>query len=211
MRTSARAAAGAVGGVTFETHLDRWQSLHSGHDPRSSRPVLLWLRGMHLLGKHLRVRPDVLTVLAVVAAGAALLVPPWAAALLVLTSALLDGLDGSVAVQQDRVTRHGAVLDAVGDRVCDLLFLLALVLAGAPGWLGIGAAAGVLLLEGVRVVAGQVLAITVAERPTRVLATALGLVSVPTVGLAVLAGATAVGLAQLAGARRRRPARTVQS
>lgn len=183
--------------MRFEDHLDRWQSLHHGHDPRASRLLLGWLRLMHRLGRRLPVHPDVLTGLAVVAAGAVLLVPAWVGALLVLTSALLDGLDGSVAVQQDRATRHGAVLDAVGDRVCDLLFVLALVLAGAPGLLGIACAAGVLLLEGTRLVTGRVLTITVAERPTRVIATALGLVSVPTLGLAVLTAAMAVALGQL--------------
>ena len=148
-----------------------------------------------------------LTVLAVVTAVSVLAVPSWAGALLVLLSALLDGLDGSVAVLRDRVTRHGAVLDGVGDRLCDLLFVLALVLAGAPWWLGIACGTGVLVLEGVRLLTGRVGTITVAERPTRVFATAFGLVSVPLVGLVILAAATTVGLVQLAVALSR-PARS---
>lgn len=183
--------------MTFEEHLARWQDLHGGTDPRGTPMVVGWLRLVHVLGSRLPVPPDLLTVLAVVAAAWALVVPAWVAALLVLASALLDGLDGSVAVLRDRVTRHGAVLDAVGDRVCDLLFVLALALAGAPWELAIACGAGILLLEGVRLVARRPIVLTVAERPTRVLATAVGLVSVPTVGLALLATATAVGLLQL--------------
>lgn len=184
--------------MTFEEHLDRWQALHGGVDPRPSAGLLAWLRLMHLLGRRLPLPPDALTGLAVVAALGVLVVPAWAGALLVLVSALLDGLDGSVAVLRDRVTRRGAVLDGVGDRVCDLLFVLALVRAGAPWWLGIACGAGIVLLEGSRLVAGRIGTITVGERPTRVLATALGLVSVPAVGAALLGLATAVAAVQLA-------------
>lgn len=191
--------------MTFQEHLERWQVLHGGHDPRQTPGVIPWLRLVHLLSAplvRLRVSPDVLTIAAVLLAAGAVLAPAWPAALLVLISALLDGLDGSVALLRDRLTAHGAVLDTVGDRAAELLFLTALVVAGAPWWLAIVCGAGILLLEALRARSGAVLAITVAERPTRVLATALGLVSIPTVGLAVLTIATAVGLAQLAGAKR---------
>ncbi len=189
--------------MTFEEHLARWSALHGGTNPHDTRFVVGWLRIVHVLGSRLRVSPDVLTVLAVVAAIAVLFVPPWVGAFLIVLSSLLDGLDGSVALLQDRVTRHGAVLDAVGDRISDGAFVLALVLAGAPVWLGIACAAGIVLIEGARLVARRVIAITVAERPTRVIATAVGLVSIPTVGLAALAVATAVGVVQLAVAWRR--------
>jgi archaetidylinositol phosphate synthase len=190
--------------VTFEEHLERWQALHDGVDPRRTPLVVPWLRLVHAVAvplARLRTPPDPLTVGAARAPAAALLVPVWPAALLVLLSALFDGLDGGVALLRDRVTARGALLDTVGDRVSDLLFVAALVHAGAPGWLGIASGAGVLLLEDIRVRSGEVLALTVAERPTRVIATALGLVSVPTVGLAVLAVALVVGLVQLQRAR----------
>lgn len=186
--------------MRFEDHLDRWQDLHGDVDPRRSFLVMAWLRVVHLLGLRLRVSPDLLTGLAVIAAACVLLVPArvaWLGAPLVLVSALFDGLDGSVAVLQDRVTHRGAVLDAVGDRICDLIFVVALVRAGAPWWLGIACGAGILLLEGSRVVTGRVGTITVAERPTRVFATAFGLVSVPLVGLIVLTVATVIGVIQL--------------
>jgi phosphatidylglycerophosphate synthase len=190
--------------VTFEEHLERWQALHGGVDPRATSLVVLWLRLVHLVARPLArvgAPPDALTLAAVLAAAAALVVPVWPAALLVVLSAFLDGLDGGVALLRDRVTARGALLDTLGDRASDLLFLAALVLAGAPWWLGIACGVGILLLEGLRDRANRVVTITVAERPTRVIATALGLVSIPTVGLAVLAAATAVGLLQLQRAR----------
>lgn len=190
--------------MTFEEHLERWSALHGGTDPRGTRFVVGWLRIVHVIGSRLKVSPDVLTFLAVVAALAVLAVPPWVGAFLVVLSSLLDGLDGGVALLQDRVTRHGAILDAVGDRISDGAFVLALVLAGAPAWLGIACGAGIVVIEGSRLLAHRVGTLTVAERPTRVIATAVGLVSVPTVGLAVLAAATAVGVLQLALALRPR-------
>lgn len=201
--------------MSFEEHLDRWQALHGGTDPRRAPLVRRWLRVVHAVGRPVArtgVHPDVLTVLSVVAAVGVLAVPAPVGALLVVGSALLDALDGAVALLQDRVTRVGAVLDGVADRVCDLLFVTALVLAGAPIWLGIACSAGILLLEGTRLVTGRVLTLTVAERPTRVLACALGLVSVPTAGLAVLGAALLVGLVQLLPALRRTcgTARTVR-
>jgi len=190
--------------VTFEEHLERWQSLHGGTDPRGTPFLLGWLRLVHVLGARLRVHPNVLTGLSVVAALTVLGVSPWVGAVLVVTSALLDGLDGAVAVLQDKVTRLGAVLDSAADRVCDLLFVLALVLAGAPWELGLAGAAGIALLEGTRLVKRRPIVITIAERPTRVIATAAGLVGIPTAGLVALVGATAVGLLQLVVALSRR-------
>lgn len=186
--------------MTFEEHLERWSALHGGTDPRGTPFVLGWLRLVHVLGARLRVNPNLITALSVVAAALVLTVPPWAGALLVVLSSVCDGLDGAVAVLQDRVTRLGARLDAIADRLCDLLFVLALVVAGAPWWLGAAVAVAILVLEGSRIVVGRPLAITVAERPTRVIATAVGLVSVPTIALVVLLLATAVGVAQLAAA-----------
>jgi phosphatidylglycerophosphate synthase len=192
--------------VTFEDDVDRWQSLHGGTDPRSTPLVRRWLRAVHALARPLArtgVHPDVLTLLSVVVAVLVLPAPPVAGALLVVLSAGLDGLDGAVALLQDRVTRVGAVLDAVADRVCDLLFVAALVLAGGPWWLGAACGAGLLALEGLRLAARRVLTITVAERPTRVVACAAGLVSLPTVGLGVLGLALLVGLVPLARAWRK--------
>jgi phosphatidylglycerophosphate synthase len=184
--------------------LERWQVLH-GLAP--SPLVRRWLALVHRLGSPLAragVHPDLLTALSLVAAAAVLVVPAWAGALLVLLSALLDGLDGCVAALQDRAGRWGHVLDSAVDRCCDALFVLAMVRVGGPAGLGAACGFAVLLLEYVRARAGEVLAVTVAERPTRVLVTAAALaLHAGTAGLLALTALTAVGVFQLGVALRR--------
>ncbi|MGB8651852.1 MAG: CDP-alcohol phosphatidyltransferase family protein [Mycobacteriales bacterium] len=186
------------------TYPQRWQELH-GTTP--SPLVRRWLAAVEVLGAplaRLGVHPHLLTGAALVVAAAVPVVPAPGAAALVLLSALLDALDGCVAALQDRASRWGAVLDSTADRVADGLFVLALVLAGGPAWLGVLAASAAQLLEYARARAGVVGTVTLAERPARVLvpcvALALGL---PTAGLWLLAVVGAVGLLQLAPALRR--------
>ncbi len=118
--------------------------------------------------------------LALAAVAAAALGGPWvpAGAAVVVLSGVFDGLDGAVAVLTGRTTRWGYVLDSVADRLSDAAYLLALYLLGAPGW--ICAAAGLLtfLQEYARARAGaagmsEIGVVTVWERPTRVIVTAV--------------------------------------
>ena len=168
----------------------RWASLHGGVDPRhSSVPTRLWIRLAYTVGRALAavgLRPDAITVVGLVLSAAVPVVVlfggGWlfAAAALVVGSALADSADGAVAVLTSRTSRLGAFTDAMADRVSEALWLLALWLAGVPGilvtlcgalsWLheyarARAAAAG---MSGVGVV-------SVAERPIRVILTALAL------------------------------------
>ena len=102
---------------------------------------------------------------------------PLLAVLMIVGAGLLDSLDGAVAVLTDRVTRWGAVMDAVCDRIADLCFVAALALAGAdPGWCVAGGALALLheqLRASARAVGmSEVGVVTVSERPTRVIVTA---------------------------------------
>ena len=198
-----------------------WSALHGGIRP--SPVVRGWLRLVRALVRPVRrVPPDVLSV-----AGVLVLVGAWAltatgrpgtavAAVLVVLAGVLDGLDGAVALATGRARPLGAVVDAVCDRLGDLLLLAVLVELGAPpGW-ALAVAAATLLHEYARARAQAVGmpgvgAVTVAERPTRLI-----LVALPTVGAAVFpagvprsgwgwgttfvvtwAGVAAVGLVQL--------------
>lgn len=141
---------------------------------------------MYVLARPLAaagVAPDLVTVGGLLAAGLvawlAALGGAWfgAAAAVVVLSGLLDGVDGAVALLTDRATRFGFVLDSLVDRGADLLYLLALWLAGAPD--GACVAAGVVTLlheyTRARAAAGglaDVGVVTVGERPTRVVITA---------------------------------------
>lgn len=166
---------------------DDWSALHGGIRP--SRPVRAWLRLVRALssGPVARVPPDVLSV-----AGVGALAGAWAAAvaggpwtlltaLLVVAAGVLDGLDGAVAVRTGRARPLGAVVDAVADRVGDLLLGAVLVALGAPpGWV-VAALAVVFVHEYLRARAQSVGmpgvgAVTVAERPTRLVVVVLAAV-----------------------------------
>jgi CDP-diacylglycerol--glycerol-3-phosphate 3-phosphatidyltransferase len=171
-----------------------WSALHG--DIRPSPVVRGWLRMVRALaaGPISHVPPDVLS-----ATGVALLVGAWAlavlgppgsalpavSAFLVVLAGVADGLDGAVALATGRARPLGAVLDAVADRVGDLLLAAVLVALGAPvGW-AVAVAAATFLHEYARARAQSVGmpgvgAVTVAERPTRLIVVAL-----PAVGAAV--------------------------
>lgn len=168
-----------------------WAALHGGIAP--SLPVRVWLGGIQRLartGPVARVHPDVLSAAGVVAAVAALLAATGGGRWPVLTVALialvgvLDGLDGAVAVATGRARPLGAVVDAVADRLGDLLLAATLLVLGAPASACAAAAALTLLHEYLRARANAAGmpgpgAVTVAERPTR-----LALVAVAALGAA---------------------------
>jgi archaetidylinositol phosphate synthase len=173
-----------------------WSRLHGGIRP--SAPVRAWLRLVQRLaaGPFARVPPDVLsaagvlsTMLAVLAAAAG---GRWAllTAALVLLAGLFDGLDGAVALHTGRARPLGAVVDAMADRVGDLLLVVTLAVLGAPpAWCA--AVAGLVFgheyLRARAQAAGLsgVGAVTVAERPTRII-----VVAVSALGAAALPGGT---------------------
>lgn len=172
-----------------------WSELHGGVRP--SPLVRGWLRGVHAVAAWppvARTPPDALSAVGVaVAAGAFAAASAggrWAllAGLLVVLTGVLDGLDGAVALRTGRARPLGAVVDAMADRLGDLLFAGVLLVLGAPPAWCAAAAAVVLLHEYLRSraqAAGMpgVGAVTPAERPTRVV-----LVAVAALGSGALPG-----------------------
>ena len=185
--------------------IEAWSALHRGLRP--SPLVRRWLTLMWTLARPLaeaRVPPAAITAAAVLLAVDAPLFAarlPLVALVLVLAAALCDGLDGAVALLQARTTRAGAVADTIADRIADTAFALVIWQAGAPLWLALVAAA---LSVGLELARRRPL-ITVAERPTRVICTALACVSAaisdaawpPTVCAAVWVAATLVAFVQI--------------
>jgi phosphatidylglycerophosphate synthase len=213
-------------------YLQAWARTHGGHDPASGgRAERGWFAVVFRAAGPLRgVPPDALTaaavLAAVLAAAAADQGPRWclAAALLVALSAVLDGVDGAVAVLAGRTSRWGHLIDSLGDRVSEACFGAALGLAGAPWALCVVAAGLGWLQEYARARAGaggvsDILVVTLGERPVRVIAPVLGLLVVGALGtgsvgefdaetaagIAVAAwlGLASVGLVQLLAALRR--------
>lgn len=187
----------------------RWAALHGGAEVTGV--VGGWLVVSRALATPLaraRVPPAAVTVAALVVS--LLAVPPaaargrWAllAALLVAVSGVLDGLDGSVAVLQDRASRWGYVLDSVCDRVAEAGFAAALYVAGAPGWLAVAWAGVGGLQEYLRARAAAagmtgIEVVTVSERPTRIAVAAMFLLGAgvyPHAGPAWVTAGAAVGL-----------------
>ena len=207
-------------------YLAAWAHHHGGYDPMRNPLVRGWLSGTYVVARPLadrHVPPDALTAAGVAASAAAALLAAldargWllGAALVVVGSALLDSLDGAVALLTGRATRWGYVLDSVCDRVGVLLHLLALWLAGAHPAMCVAGGSLMLLQEYTRARAGsagmtEVGVVTVGERPTRVVVTAAFLAATAvlgqpwaTLGAAAWVGLGAVGLAQLLVVTRRR-------
>ncbi|WP_211357103.1 CDP-alcohol phosphatidyltransferase family protein [Nocardioides rubriscoriae] len=177
--------------------LAHWSRLHGGIDPSGSVWISAWVRLSHACARPLArrgVRPG-----AVTTASAAVVAPvpvlaglghawPLAALLLVAVSAVLDGVDGAVAAQTGTDTAWGRVLDPLADRAVDVVLVVTLVVLGAPLWLGAALAVLTLLLESVRATAqaaglAGAGAITVWERPSRVIVTVLALAATASVGL----------------------------
>jgi CDP-diacylglycerol--glycerol-3-phosphate 3-phosphatidyltransferase len=212
--------------MSRDEYLARWSALHG--DVRPTGLVGWWLGMSHRAALPLvRVGagPDGVTVagllVAVAACWPAAAGSRWvlAACVLVVASGLLDNLDGAVAVMTGRTSRWGFVLDSTCDRVADAAYVVALVLVGAPGWVAALGGGIALLHEYLRAraaVAGMpdVGVVTVSERPTRVVVTAMFLLGAglyPSVagawaaaGAAAWATIGAVGFVQLAVTVRRR-------
>jgi archaetidylinositol phosphate synthase len=188
---------GPAAPVDRDPRPEDWSALHGGVPV--SGVVRAWLRlvqGLAGVRPLARTPPDVLSAagLVAVAAGLAAAVAggrwPLLVAPLLVLAGLLDGLDGAVALRTGRARPLGAVVDAVADRLGDLLLAGTLLLLGAPPWWCAAAAALVLVHEYLRARAQGVGlpgagAVTVAERPTR-----LVLVGVAAVGSAALPDGT---------------------
>jgi phosphatidylglycerophosphate synthase len=146
-------------------------------------------RGTSRLGgalSRVRVAPWLLRTVAVVCSVAALPVAaygggaPVVAAALILVAAVAGTLDGPVAAATGRLSRLGVVFDPVADRICEICWLAALWLLGAP--VGAVVAAGVLagVFEYIRaraVLVGMTArgVATIGGRGVRVAVTVLGL------------------------------------
>ncbi len=117
----------------------KWSELHGNAEIKGI--VEAWLKISFASAKFvsaLRLTPNLLTLLGIVFAAAMAVNPPslWSIPLLVL-SLYADGIDGSVAIYQNRASRFGAVLDSVADRISEGLWLYVAYRLGAPAWLAL--------------------------------------------------------------------------
>jgi phosphatidylglycerophosphate synthase len=191
--------------LSRDDYLAAWSRWHGGAG--TSTPLVRgWLSLAYALARPLAgLPPLVATALGLLAAVAA--IGPahagglWllAAGVLVGLSGLLDSLDGALAIGTGRASRRGFVLDSAVDRLTEAAYATALWAAGAPGWLAVVFGALCWLPDYLRARAGQAGvaetgALTVWERPTRVILTGL-----TTVGAGVVSGLGVADLVVTAG------------
>jgi CDP-diacylglycerol--glycerol-3-phosphate 3-phosphatidyltransferase len=192
--------------LSREEYLAAWARWHGGTEPAGSRLVRGWLSAAYALARPLAGVPPLAATALGLAVAAAAVVPAlagggWlvAAGLLVGLSGLLDSLDGALAIATGRASRRGFVLDSAVDRLTEAAYAAALWVAGAPGWLAAVFGALCWLPDYLRARAGQAGvtetgAISVWERPTRVVMTGFTLG-----GAGVLAGAGVASSVVVAG------------
>ena len=206
--------------LSRDEYLDAWSRWHGGTGTESAL-VRGWLSLAWTLARPLAGLPPIVATARGLLAAATAVIPARAggswlllAGVLVGLSGLLDSLDGALAIGTGRASRRGFVLDSVVDRLTEVAYACTFWLAGAPGWLAVAFGALCWLPDYLRARAGQAGvretgAISVWERPTRVLMTGFTLVGagvvagldldveVVTVGAAAGAVLGAVGVLQL--------------
>jgi CDP-diacylglycerol--glycerol-3-phosphate 3-phosphatidyltransferase len=114
-----------------------WSALHGGAEIKGV--VKTWLAISYSSAKVvsvLRFSPNFLTLLGLVFAIAMAVNPVslWTIPLLVL-SLYADGIDGSVAIYQNRSSSFGTILDSVADRISEALWFYVAYRIGAPAWM----------------------------------------------------------------------------
>ena len=115
----------------------KWSALHGNAEIKGI--VKAWLKISYRSAKFvsvLRITPNLLTLLGVVFAIVMAINPLslWTIPLLVL-SLYADGIDGSVAIYQNRQSQFGAVLDSIADRISEALWFYVAYRIGVPAWL----------------------------------------------------------------------------
>ena len=191
--------------LSRDDYLAAWSHWHGGAG--TSTPLVRgWLSMAYALARPLAGLPPVVATALGLLAAVAAIGPAHAGGLWLLAtgvlvglSGLLDSLDGALAIGTGRASRRGFVLDSAVDRLTEAAYATALWAAGAPGWLAVVFGALCWLPDYLRARAGQAGvaetgALTVWERPTRVILTGL-----TTVGAGVVSGLGVADLVVTAG------------
>lgn len=175
-----------------EEFFDRWSEVHGGAEIKGI--VRWWLsisfRVASLL-RRLRVTANSMTVFGVIIAfllivtlrdkGSEQAVPLLIATLLLVISLAADGVDGSLALLTGDVSRRGAALDAIADRLAESFWAFAFIQIGADYRVVVMAWLMAQTQEYIRARLGglgvsEIGVVTVSERPVRASFLAVALV-----------------------------------
>ena len=175
-----------------EEFFDRWSEVHGGAEIKGI--VRWWLsisfRVASLL-RRLKVTANTMTVFGVIIAlllivalrdeGSEQAAPLLIAALLLVISLAADGVDGSLALLTGHVSRRGAALDAIADRLAESFWAFAFIQIGADYRVVVMAWLMAQTQEYIRARLGglgvsEIGVVTVSERPVRASFLAVALV-----------------------------------
>ena len=119
----------------------RWSELHGGAAIQGA--VAGWLRISYWVARALstfRVSPNAMTLFGVFLSFSLLLqvlmdketIPSYQSLFILIFALICDGVDGSLAIYQNRVTQMGALYDSIADRISEAFWLTLVVYMGVP-------------------------------------------------------------------------------
>lgn len=154
--------------------LEKWSTLHGG--AKVSGVVKGWLSISYAVCKGLnkaKVTPNALSYISLLlGVGFVYAIDSHWAILFLVLSLAADGLDGTLAIISNRVTKWGAALDSIMDRLVEALWAYGLFLLGAPVEMVVLAWLAAYIQEYMRARAGglginKIGVVTASERPVR--------------------------------------------
>lgn len=157
-----------------EKYFAAWSELHGG--AKISGIVKGWLIISYAISRplvSLRISPNVISLIGVLASVFTYSEAHRNYCIAILGASLLsDGIDGTVAILSGKVSKRGAMFDAISDRVSEVFWALAFYKLGAPAWIIGTAFIFAFTQEYARArIAGlgdsRIDVVTIAERPVR--------------------------------------------
>ena len=112
----------------------RWSELHGGVEVQGV--ISLWLRISYAIARVLsffRITPNVVTTIGLLAS--ITIYFTWYTSqliALVIFSLICDGVDGSLAIYRERVSKFGELYDSLADRISEAFWLVGATFVGLP-------------------------------------------------------------------------------
>ena len=112
----------------------KWSDLHGGVEVQGV--ISLWLRISYWIARGLaalRLTPNAITTIGLLAS-IAIYFTLYTSQLiaLVIFSLICDGVDGSLAIYRDRVSKFGELYDSLADRISEAFWLMGATFVGVP-------------------------------------------------------------------------------
>jgi phosphatidylglycerophosphate synthase len=112
----------------------KWSDLHGGVEIQGV--ISLWLRISYWIARglsFLRITPNIVTTIGLLSA-ITIYFTTYTSQLiaLVIFSLICDGVDGSLAIYSDRISKFGELYDSLADRISEAFWLMGATFVGVP-------------------------------------------------------------------------------